>query len=149
MNDQQSQMRPAMVQPLRAFEAERLANKLASITPHDLGIVTLANSGAEAVEAAIKLARARSGRDLILSTHNGFHGKTMGALSATGKPMYQKDFGGPARGFDYIDFGDLEALEARLAVDHDKIAAFIVEPCLLYTSPSPRDQRGSRMSSSA
>ena len=128
LNDQQSQMRPAMVQPLRAFEAERLANKLASITPHDLGIVTLANSGAEAVEAAIKLARARSGRDLILSTHNGFHGKTMGALSATGKPMYQKDFGGPARGFDYIDFGDLEALEARLAVDHDKIAAFIVEP---------------------
>ncbi len=128
LNDQQSLMRPVMVQPLRALEAERLADKLASIAPHDLSVVTLANSGAEAVEAAIKLARARSGRDLILSTHNGFHGKTMGALSATGKPMYQKDFGGPARGFDYIDFGNLEALEARLEADSDSIAAFIVEP---------------------
>ncbi|WP_417525523.1 aminotransferase class III-fold pyridoxal phosphate-dependent enzyme [Marinovum sp.] len=128
LHDQQSLMRPAMVQPLRALEAERLADRLASLAPHDLSVVSLANSGAEAVESSIKLARARSGRDLILSTHNGFHGKTMGALSATGKPMYQKDFGGPARDFDYIAFGDLEALEARLAADHESIAAFIVEP---------------------
>ena len=128
LHEQESLSRPAMVQPLRALEAERLANTLASITPHDLGVVTLANSGAEAVEAAIKLARARTGRDLILSTLNGFHGKTMGALSATGKPMYQKDFGGPARGFEYIAFGDLEALEAKLAADADSIAAFIIEP---------------------
>jgi acetylornithine/succinyldiaminopimelate/putrescine aminotransferase/predicted amino acid dehydrogenase len=128
LNDHQSHMRPVMVQPLRPLEAERLANRLASIAPHDLSVVTLANSGAEAVEAAIKLARAHSGRDLILSTHNGFHGKTMGALSATGKPMYQKDFGGPARGFDYIAFGDLQALEHRLIADSDQIAAFIVEP---------------------
>jgi acetylornithine/succinyldiaminopimelate/putrescine aminotransferase/predicted amino acid dehydrogenase len=128
IREQQSIMRPAMVQPLRALEAERLADRLASITPHDLGVVTLANSGAEAVEAAIKLARARTGRDIILSTLNGFHGKTMGALSATGKPMYQKDFGGPVRGFEYIAFGDLQALEAKLAADADSIAAFIVEP---------------------
>lgn len=128
LQSQQSLMQPAMVQPLRALEAERLAGKLASIAPHDLSVVTLANSGAEAVEAAIKLARARTGRDHILSTRNGFHGKTMGALSATGKPMYQKDFGGPARGFDYIDFGDLQALETELSANHDRIAAFIVEP---------------------
>lgn len=128
LQDQQTQMRPSMVQPLRAIEAERLADRLADITPHDLGVVTFANSGAEAVEAAIKLARARSGRDNILSTRNGFHGKTMGALSATGKPIYQKDFGGPAPGFDYIAFGDVEELEARLEADHETIAAFIVEP---------------------
>jgi acetylornithine/succinyldiaminopimelate/putrescine aminotransferase/predicted amino acid dehydrogenase len=128
LNQQQSLMQPAMVQPLRAVEAERLADKLASIAPHDLSVVSLANSGAEAVEAAIKLARARSGRDNILSTHNGFHGKTMGALSATGKPLYQKDFGGPASGFEYIAFGDLDALEAKLISDHENIAAFIVEP---------------------
>lgn len=128
LHQQQNLLKPAMVQPLRALEAERLADRLASIAPHDLSVVTLANSGAEAVEAAIKLARARTGRDLILSTHNGFHGKTLGALSATGKPMYQKDFGGPARGFDYIDFDDLEALEAELVANHDRIAAFIVEP---------------------
>jgi len=128
LRDQQDLMRPAMVQPLRATEAERLADKLASITPHDLSVVMLANTGAEAVEAAIKLARARTGRDTILSTHNGFHGKTMGALSATGKPMYQKDFGGPAHNFEYTDFGCLETLEAAFKANGDKIAAFIVEP---------------------
>ena len=62
LRKQESLMRPAMVQPLRPIEAERLAEKLAQITPHDLGVVTLANSGAEAVEAAIKLAKARTGR---------------------------------------------------------------------------------------
>lgn len=128
LNQQQSLLTPAMVQPLRATEAEKLADTLAQITPHDLGVVTLANSGAEAVEASIKLARARTGRDIILSTKNGFHGKTMGALSATGKPLYQKDFGGPARGFGYIPFGDLAALENKLADWGDRIAAFIVEP---------------------
>ena len=128
VHDQQKHMRPIMVQPLRATQAEHLANKLASIAPHDLNVVSLSNSGAEAVESAIKLARARSGRDLIISTHNGFHGKTMGALSATGKPLYQKDFGGPAENFDYIQFGDLAELEARLEADHESIAAFIVEP---------------------
>jgi acetylornithine/succinyldiaminopimelate/putrescine aminotransferase/predicted amino acid dehydrogenase len=128
LHEQQNLLRPAMVQPLRATEAERLAETLASITPHDLGVVTLANSGAEAVEAAIKLARARTGRDIVLSTHNGFHGKTMGALSATGKPMYQRDFGGPAQNFDYIAFGDLDALESYLKANGDYIAAFIVEP---------------------
>lgn len=128
LRDQQDLMRPAMVQPLRATEAERLADTLATITPHDLSVVMLANSGAEAVEASIKLARARTGRDIILSTRNGFHGKTMGALSATGKPMYQKDFGGPAKNFDYTDFGDLDVLEAELKARGDQIAAFIVEP---------------------
>lgn len=128
MTAMQASRMPAMVQPMRALEAERLAERLAAITPFDLGIVTLANSGAEAVEAAIKLARARTGRDLILSTLNGFHGKTMGALSATGKPLYQKDFGAPTRGFDYVPFGDIAALEARFAIEGDSIAAFIVEP---------------------
>ena len=128
LNQQQNMMTPAMVQPLRATEAEKLAATLVEITPHDLEIVTLANSGAEAVEASIKLARARSGRDIILSTKNGFHGKTLGALSATGKPMYQKDFGGPVNNFEYIPFGDLAALESKLATESDKIAAFIVEP---------------------
>ena len=119
---------PVMLQPLRALEAEDLAHDLASITPGDLNKVMLANSGAEAVEAAIKLARARTGRDIILSTENSFHGKTLGALSATGKDFYQRDFGGPAQGFDYLPFGDLHALEERLARNGNRIAAFLVEP---------------------
>lgn len=128
LTEAQGSKMPAMVQPLRATEAERLAQSLAEITPGDLSVVTLANSGAEAVEAAIKLARARTGRDIILSTLNSFHGKTLGALSATGKDLYQREFGGPAPGFEYVPFGDLEALETRLAAGCDQIAAFFVEP---------------------
>ncbi len=119
---------PSLVQPFRPVEAERLAARLAELAPGDLSIVTLANSGAEAVEAAIKLARVRTGHDLILSTRNGFHGKTLGALSATGKPIYQRDFAAPAPGFEHVAYGDLGALEARLETDGDRIAAFIFEP---------------------
>lgn len=124
----QTSRAPSMVQPLRSGEAERLAERLAAIAPFDHGSVTLANSGAEAVEAAIKLARARTGRDIILSASNGFHGKTLGALSATGKSLYQKDFGAPAHAFNYVPFGDLVALQAKLEAEGDQIAAFIVEP---------------------
>ena len=124
---QQDQV-PVMMQPLRSIAAERLAERLAQVTPGDLGIVTFTNSGAETVEAAIKLARVRTGRDVILSTWNSFHGKTLGALSATGKPMYQQDFCAPASGFDYVPFGDLAALRARLESGAGQIAAFIVEP---------------------
>lgn len=119
---------PSLVQPLLAVEAERLAERLAEITPGDLAITTFANSGAETVEAAIKLARLRTGRSGILSTLNGFHGKTLGALSATGKPLYQEGFSAPAPGFDYVPYGDLDALKTRLEMAGDNIAAFIVEP---------------------
>ncbi|WP_207103078.1 aminotransferase class III-fold pyridoxal phosphate-dependent enzyme [Paracoccus shandongensis] len=120
--------RPSMIQPLRSLEAERLARRLAQAAPGDLSITTLTNSGAETVEAAIKLARIRTGRPLILSTRNGFHGKTLGALSATGKPLYQQGFNAPAPDFDYLPFGDLAALEARLEAGAGQIAAFILEP---------------------
>ncbi|WP_170133844.1 aminotransferase class III-fold pyridoxal phosphate-dependent enzyme [Palleronia aestuarii] len=128
LNRAQEEALPSLVQPLRAIEAERLAERLADITPGDLAITTFANSGAETVEAAIKLARVRTGKHGILSTKNGFHGKTLGALSATGKPLYQQGFSAPAPGFDYVPFGDLEALEAQIDAAADQIAAFIVEP---------------------
>ncbi|MDB5661566.1 MAG: aminotransferase class III-fold pyridoxal phosphate-dependent enzyme [Cypionkella sp.] len=119
---------PIMLQPLRSLDAERLAARLAEITPGDLLITTLTNSGAETVEAAIKLARMRTGRSEILSTVNGFHGKTLGALSATGKAIYQDGFGAPVEGFWSIPYGDLEALRAAFVAGNGKIAAFIVEP---------------------
>ncbi|OWJ79428.1 aminotransferase class III-fold pyridoxal phosphate-dependent enzyme [Haematobacter genomosp. 1] len=124
----QAAQMPSLIQPLHSAEAERLAKRLAEVTPGDLSITTLANSGAETVEAAIKLARIRSGRALILSTRNGFHGKTLGALSATGKSLYQQGFNAPAPDFDYVPYGDLAALEARLVASADGIAAFIFEP---------------------
>lgn len=119
---------PSMIQPLRSIEAERLARRLAEVTPGDLAITTFTNSGAETVEAAIKLARIRTGRPVILSTRNGFHGKTLGALSATGKPLYQQGFNAPAPDFDYLPFGDLDALEERIRAGAGSIAAFIFEP---------------------
>jgi acetylornithine/succinyldiaminopimelate/putrescine aminotransferase/predicted amino acid dehydrogenase len=119
---------PAMVQPLVPVAAQRLAERLAEITPGALGITVFANSGAETVEAAIKLARARTGRLTILSTINGFHGKTLGALSATGRPAYQAPFGAPLPHFEYVPFGDAAALQETLERDGERIAAFIVEP---------------------
>ena len=119
---------PAMIQPLVPVAAQQLAAKLADVTPGDLGITVFTNSGAEAVEAAIKLARARTGRLTILSTINGFHGKTLGALSATGNPTYQVLFGAPIPHFDYVPYGDAAALEAVLEKDAGQIAAFILEP---------------------
>lgn len=117
----------SMIQPLVPVYAQRLAERLGEITPGDLEACTFTNSGAEAVEAAIKLARVRTGRGVILSTWNSFHGKTLGALSATGRPMYQKPFRAPVPDFEYVPYGDVDALDERLA-GSDSIAAFIVEP---------------------
>ena len=128
LNQARQDQMPSMLQPLRAIEAERLAQRLADLAPGDLEITTFANSGAETVEAAIKLARIRTGREGILSTLNSFHGKTLGALSATGKPMYQNGFRAPAPGFDYVPYGDIDALRQRLENGGDRIAAFLVEP---------------------
>lgn len=128
LNKAQRDQVPLMIQPLRALDAERLAARLAEITPGDLSITTFTNSGAETVEAAIKLAHMRTGRTEILSTKNGFHGKTLGALSATGKAIYQDGFGAPVKGFHYVPYGDLAALRAAFAAGSETIAAFIVEP---------------------
>jgi predicted acetylornithine/succinylornithine family transaminase len=85
------------------------------------------NSGAEAVEAAIKLARlnGKPGRYKIITMMNSFHGRTLGALSATGQPKYHQGLEPLLAGFSYAPFGDLEAA-ARL-VD-DETCAILVEP---------------------
>lgn len=118
---------PAFGQPMIPVAAQQLADRLRDITPGDLAHTMFTNSGAEAVEAAIKLARARTGRNVILSTSNAFHGKTLGALSATHKLEYQKPFGAPASGFEMVPFGDVDALDARLRAT-PPVAAFMVEP---------------------
>lgn len=119
---------PSMVQPSLPREALRLASKLADITPGELRYCTFCQSGAEAVETAIKLARSTSGKEIILSTHNSFHGKTLGALSATGKSSYQEPFRAPAPGFCKIPYNDPTALEAFLSQNLGRVAAFIIEP---------------------
>lgn len=119
---------PAMVQPYRAPHAEALANTLTRLAPGNLSRCVFTTSGAEAVEAAIKLVRARTGRPIILSASGSFHGKTLGALAATGQTHHAEGFGPLPPGFDRVPFGDDEALAARLARDGDRIAAFFIEP---------------------
>lgn len=119
---------PSFVQPSYLEAAGELAKRLIQVSPSGLQYVTFANSGTEAVEAAIKLCRAATKKMGILATTNSFHGKTLGSLSATGRSSYQEVFGAPIAGFHFIPFGDAHALEAELSQNHEKYAAFLVEP---------------------
>ena len=84
------------------------------------------NSGTEANEAAIKLARLHSkGRYKIITFTGGFHGRTLGALSATAQPKYHEGLGPLVAGFQYSPYGDLEAVKKLI---DDETCAIMVEP---------------------
>ncbi len=102
-----------------------LAEKLASIAPKGLQYTFFSNSGAEAVEAALKFAKIATKRSRIISTNGAYHGKTIGALSTTGREKYRKPVEPLMPGVEFIEFGDTEA--AIRAID-DQTAAMIVEP---------------------
>lgn len=119
---------PSMVQPSLPIYALELANKLQEISPGDLKYATFCQSGTEAVETAIKMARSSTGKNIIVSTDKSFHGKTLGSLSATGREVYQKPFGAPVADFLKIAFNDTKALRELLQERSSEIAAFMVEP---------------------
>lgn len=102
-----------------------LAALLAEITPGNLQYSFFGNSGTEAVEGALKLARIHTGKSTIISTVNSFHGKTMGALSATGRELFRAPFEPLLPGVRHVPFNDIDALHK--AVD-DSVAAVILEP---------------------
>ncbi len=117
-----------LVQPSLLDAAGRLAKRLVELAPPGLRYVTFANSGAEANEAAIKLVRSATGRLGVVSADSGFHGKTLGALSATGRATHQRAFGAPAPGFTRVPYGDLPALAAALERGARDVAAVMLEP---------------------
>jgi acetylornithine/succinyldiaminopimelate/putrescine aminotransferase/predicted amino acid dehydrogenase len=119
---------PAMAGLSIPVAAGRLAERLTALAPPGLDRAFFCSSGTEAIEAAIKLARAATGRNGVLSTTGGFHGLTLGALSATGREAYHRSFGAPLDGFDKVPFGDKDALTAAVKRQPAKYAAFIVEP---------------------
>jgi acetylornithine/succinyldiaminopimelate/putrescine aminotransferase/predicted amino acid dehydrogenase len=121
-------LEPAMVQPYRAVHAEALARALTELAPGDLSRCIFATSGAESVEAAIKLVRARTRRPIILSAIGSFHGKTLGALALTAQPHHRDGFGPLPVGFEHVEFGDADALAARLHDDGENVAGFFLEP---------------------
>jgi putrescine aminotransferase len=102
-----------------------LSEKLAEITPGNLQFSFFCNSGAEAVEAALKLAKGATGRAKIVSTNGSYHGKTLGALATTGREKYRKKFLPLMPGVEFVNYGDIEALVN--AID-DQTACVILEP---------------------
>ncbi|OYR49028.1 aspartate aminotransferase family protein [Halorubrum sp. Ea1] len=102
-----------------------LYERLAETGPVDVDNVWLCNSGTEANEAALKFARHATGREKIVATTQGFHGRTMGALATTWKQKYKNGFEPLAGGVEFVEYGDAEAM--REAVD-DETAAVILEP---------------------
>jgi putrescine aminotransferase len=110
-----------LLNPMLALASEALAG----ITPAGLDCVFFVNSGAEAAEVGLKLGRL-NGRTRIISTHNGYHGKTLGALSVTGRAKYQAPFE-PLLPVEFVTFGDLDELRAALTHDAERTCV-IMEP---------------------
>jgi putrescine aminotransferase len=101
-----------------------LAEKLAQVSPDGLQYSFFNNSGAEAVEAALKFAKGATGRAKIVSTNGGYHGKTIGSLAATGREKYRTMFEPLMPGVVFVPYGDPEAAAAEI---DGSTAAMIVE----------------------
>jgi acetylornithine/LysW-gamma-L-lysine aminotransferase len=98
---------------------------LGAILPPSLSFVSFGNSGAEAIEAAIKFARVASGKTGIVATHRAYHGRTMGALSVTAEAKYRDPYMPLLEGVRHVPFDDLNALAG--AID-ETVGAVIIEP---------------------
>jgi ornithine--oxo-acid transaminase len=107
---------------LSGMLAEALTHRL----PDGLDAVFFASTGAEAVDSAMKFARAATGRPRFVSCDSSFHGVTLGPLSIVGDDFFKEEFGPLLPGCERVPFGDLDRLEAELR--KKDVAAFIVEP---------------------
>ena len=125
--DRSPQYSQEMLDPLRAH----LGKVLGNLTPGDLQYMFFNNSGTEAVEGAMKLAKFYTGRTGFIATTGAFHGKSLGSLSLMGKSVFRKPLMPLLSNTRHIPFGDADALEQLLAICEqvgDDIAAFIAEP---------------------
>ncbi|MBV9915642.1 MAG: aspartate aminotransferase family protein, partial [Solirubrobacterales bacterium] len=103
-----------------------LAEQLLARAPDSVAAMVPANTGTEAVEAAMKIARATTGRPRLLYLDHAFHGLTLGSLSLNGNAEFRDGFGPFLPGCDRVALGDLDALEREL--DRGDVAALFVEP---------------------
>lgn len=104
-------------------EQSTLAELLADVSPHQKSF--FCNSGAEANEGAIKLARKHTGKGEIITMENSFHGRTITTITATGQTKYQKGFGPLTPGFKYVPYCEVEAVKDAIG---SETAAVLVEP---------------------
>jgi ornithine--oxo-acid transaminase len=126
LRDELSNEGPAMVQSHVPDLAGELAERLCSHAGGSVRKVFFCSSGSEGVEAAIKYARAHTGRTGLIYAEGAFHGLTCGALSLMGDPFWREGFGPMLADAHQVSFGDLAAIESKL--ETKKIAAVIVEP---------------------
>ncbi len=117
---------PDMVQMDVSLLSGLLAEKILSLSPPQLDRMFFCNSGAEAVEAAIKFCRYTTGRSNIVHCDHSFHGLTVGALSLMGEEIFRQGFGPLVPGCNAVPFNDLDALDKALS--RRDVAAFFVEP---------------------
>ncbi|HEX4188258.1 MAG TPA: aspartate aminotransferase family protein [Solirubrobacteraceae bacterium] len=103
-----------------------LAEQLLARSPRSVAAMVPANTGTEAVEAAIKISRASTGRPRVLFAEHAFHGLTLGSLSINGNDEFREGFGPLLPGCESVGFGDLDQLQVQLAAGD--VAAFVVEP---------------------
>lgn len=127
LQDYLQQQHPTFVQYVSVpLQTSLLAQRLSELAPGNLERVFFSNSGTEAIEAALKLAMAAMQRPRVLYCDNGYHGKTLGALSVTGRDKHRDPFKPLLSRCDSIPFGDLDALQAALG--QGDVGAFILEP---------------------
>ena len=117
---------PNLVQLDVSLLSGLLAEKLFEILPAGLERLFFASSGTETVEAALKFSRYATGKSRVIYCRGGYHGLSLGSLSATGDPYFREGFGPLLPDFIEIPFNDLAALEQALA--QKDVAAFITEP---------------------
>ncbi|WP_319405173.1 putrescine aminotransferase [uncultured Desulfosarcina sp.] len=125
--DRSPQYSQELLDPLRA----ELGHVLALLTPGKIQYGFFANSGTEAVEGAMKLAKLYTGKKGFIAMLKGFHGKTLGSLSLIGKKVFRKPLLPLLDGVQHVPFGDADAVERLLAaakIVGQDIAAVVVEP---------------------
>ena len=122
---EQLQERQLFTKPLITEISTVLARKLTEITPGDLSCSFICNSGSEAIDSAIKLARMATRKKTIISAKNSFHGYTFGALSVSGIPSFKKLFEPLLPDIINIPFGDAKVLKEQITED---TAAVLLEP---------------------
>src|SRR3984893_17148776 len=126
LKDELDKCGPAMLQSHVADLAGELAGRLCELAGGRLRKVFFGSSGSEGVEAAIKFARAHTGRSGVLCASGGFHGLTCGALSLMSNAFWKEGFGSLLPNTEFVPYGDTEELERKLATK--AFAAFVLEP---------------------
>jgi acetylornithine/LysW-gamma-L-lysine aminotransferase len=121
-----------------------LLEKLATITPPGLNRFFLCNSGTEAVEGALKFARASTGKNDIIAANRGYHGRTLGALAATWDPQHRKSVGPLPSGYRHVAYDNLAALEEALTDDTAAVLLEVVQGEGGVRPASPEYLRGAQ-----